>query len=133
MATDIVKCIVTTHVHYKEIQSLVQENNLPQPPALYLDDGNVELVTRLETREVEPIFALYTGGPSSLIAGTGPVTGYYQVTSSVTPHHGHQGQDSLVLQDDEREESAQEVEERFKLEKTRNSFRLNYIKDMLDK
>ena len=36
-----------------------------------------------QDEELDPLFALYTGGETSVIAGLGEVSGYYQVTSNI--------------------------------------------------
>ena len=62
--------IVSTHDHHPEIQRLIQDHpHLPAPGNVHLDDSEKGFITNLESYHMDPIFALYTGGPSSLIAG----------------------------------------------------------------
>ena len=129
LATEMVECIVTSHDQYQEIQTLLSNNNLDPVPAVFLDQAGVELVNNLEDEDVEPVFALYTGGPSSLLAGTGAVTGYYQVTSSVRPVE--QSTDDLVTQEMGDCSDTSNIEKKFKLEKEKNTSRLNHIQEML--
>ena len=44
---------------------------------MVLDSGEVSVVTDLENTEISPLFAVYVGGQSTLIAGKGRVLLFY--------------------------------------------------------
>ena len=69
--TGLVNCILTDYEHCHKVQRLLQDPSL-QPgniSLVYLDSGERYFLSDLENHHIDPIFALYTGGPSSLIAG----------------------------------------------------------------
>ena len=91
------------------------------------------------------MFAIYVGGESSVIAGdwwlevvywssdnilpgTGDITGFYLVTSNVSQSGDDRGGAALTRQPVQR---SQLSEEEFKRGKEINSYRLQYIKDIL--
>ena len=144
-----VSCVLTDHDHCHKVQRLLQDPSLKRGniSVIYLDSGQKDFISDLEHHHIDPIFALYTGGPSSLIAGeffkslssfickfglwisgTGELTGFYQATSCVQP----QGEDSpsdIVEAGDEAEAGKQPS---FYEQKLKNDYRLPYIKDILD-
>ena len=69
--TGLVTCLVTDHDHCHKVQRLLQDPSLKRGhiSVIYLDSGKKDFITDLENHHIDPIFALYTGGPSSLIAG----------------------------------------------------------------
>ena len=68
-------------------------------------------------------------------SGTGDVSGYYQVTSNVQPGSYDSNCEDMVKVDDtnETQDDLETVEKKFKSEKLKNSFRLDHIRDILDK
>ena len=62
------------------------------------------------------------------------MSGYYQVTSNVQPNTGgNDDHHQIVPVEDEETVEDNEVERKFKKGKETNSFRLNYIRDILNK
>ena len=155
LATNMVGCLVTSHTHLPALLPLLQQPDLCQPRVVCLEDSEVDVVSGLDDLHVDPMFALYTGGPSSLIAGmkrfipvlfvdlltsssvfvgTREMSGYYQVTSNVQPNTGANDDDHhIVPVEDEETVEDNEVERNFKKGKETNSFRLNHIRDILNK
>ena len=66
-----VSCVLTDHDHCHKVQRLLQDPSLLRGniSVIYLDSGQKDFISDLEHHHIDPIFALYTGGPSSLIAG----------------------------------------------------------------
>ena len=62
-----VGCVVTTHHNHHHLRPLLQDH--PLLASLVLDDQNIKVETDLHTAEISPMFAIYEGGQSSLIAG----------------------------------------------------------------
>ena len=62
-----VGCVVTTHHNHHHLQPLLQDH--PLLASLVLDGQNISVETDLHTAEISPMFAIYQGGQSSLIAG----------------------------------------------------------------
>merc|ERR1712227_479572 len=135
LSTGQVGAIIATHDQHSGIQTLLQNHpQISSPVTVHLDNSDNGFITKLESYHVDPIFAIYTGGPFSLIAGTGEITGYYQVTSNVQPGRYDSNCDDIVKVDtNENEDDLETVEKKFKAEKIKNSFRLDHIRDILDK
>lgn len=120
-----VGCVVTTHHNHHHLRPLLQDNQLLS--SLVLESRNIKVETDLHSAEISPIFAIYEGGQSSLIAGTGVLDGFYLVTSNLGPaKHKHRGDLTVRTSDCNSEEE-------FKQTKLRNSYRLDYIRDILNK
>ena len=144
--TGLVTCVLTDHEHCHKVQRLLQDPSL-QPgniSLIYLDSGKRDFISDLENHHIDPIFALYTGGPSSLIAGlkicilqingnfvtlgTGELTGFYQATSCVQPQREENPSD-IVMADDDVEEAG--TQPSFYEQKLKNDYRLPHIKHIL--
>ena len=84
-----VGCLVTTHQNHHHLQPLLQDD--PLLSSLVLDHRNikVERETTLQTAEISPMFAIYEGGQSSLIAGDMTRISRYPGNKSI----GYQGQE----------------------------------------
>jgi len=93
------------------------------------DTFSLELTEDKE--DLSPLFALYTGGDTSVIAGLNEEAGYYQVTSNV----GLTEVESLPHADEAAADGAlcKTQEEVFKEGKRTNKYRLDYIKRFLDR
>lgn len=112
----------------------------PHPPTLLIGHtcGMAEAKPVIQTKkdlgnsdraeDEEPLFALYCSGETGVIAGLGQEAGYYQVTSSLGLSGSQRRLDSSRTED---LADPAIKEERFKAEKRQNSFRLDYIQDML--
>jgi len=100
LSTGKVASTITSHHYHQELQKMFQVANFPSLPTVNLDPQSQELKKELEKFDVDPMFAIYTGGPSSLIAGTREMTGYYQVSSNVTPGPGNVDEDGLEVFED---------------------------------
>lgn len=126
----LVSCVLTDHDHCHKVQRLLQDPLLQRGniSVIYLDSGRKDFISDLENHHIDPIFALYTGGPSSLIAGTGELTGFYQATSCVQP----QREDNLsdIVEAGHKEEAGKQPS--FYEQKLKNNYRLPHIKDILD-
>lgn len=149
LASGRVSSLVTYHDHCHEVRTLLQEPDLQQRriSSLYLDSGERDYILDFENHHIDPIFALYTGGPSSLIAGkeqsldklsslimifnlgTGELTGFYQATSSVQPQ---MEDNSFDIVEAVRDEEVNLDQPSFYEHKLKNDYRLAYIKDILD-
>ena len=145
--TGLVRCVLTDHEHCHKVQTLLQDPSLRQGniSLIYLDNGKRDFISDLENYHIDPIFALYTGGPSSLIAGenicprvrkemmwflgTGELTGFYQATSCVQPQRDDNPGDIIKASGDEEELGKQPS---FFEQKLKNDYRLPYIKDILN-
>ena len=66
-SSDHVGCVVTTQYNHHLLQPLLQDNHLLS--SLVLDSQNIKVEADLHTAEISPMFAIYEGGQSSLIAG----------------------------------------------------------------
>ena len=75
------------------------------------------------SKELSPLFALYTGGETSVIAGVGEMAGYYQVSSNV----GLADKEFITAG----EGGGQIQEQTFKEGKRNNTYRLDYINKIL--
>jgi len=128
LSTGKVESTITSHHFCQELQKNFHDANIPFSTTVNLDPLNNRVKRDLEKYDVDPMFAIYTGGPSSLIAGTREITGYYQVSSNVTPGEENYVDDGLEVVED-----SGEAERKFKLQKTKNSFRLDHIRDILDR
>ena len=62
-----VGCLVTTHHNHHHLLPLLQDD--PLLASLVLDGQNIKVETDLHRAEISPMFAIYEGGQSSLIAG----------------------------------------------------------------
>jgi len=94
---------------------------------LNTDEFNLEL-TESYGEDLSPLFALYTGGETSVIAGLKEEAGYYQVTSNV----GISGVEKLSPPCPNGEAVPfQTPEQNFKERKRQNTYRLDYIDKML--
>ena len=60
-------CVVTSQETHRQVQPLLQSRL--SLGSLVLDSGLISSVADLDTREINPLFAIYVGGQSSLIAG----------------------------------------------------------------
>lgn len=77
--------------------------------------------------DLSPLFALYTGGETSVIAGLKEEAGYYQVTSNV----GLTAVEPLPEGDHGDGALCETPEQKFKEGKKKNTYRLAYINSML--
>lgn len=78
--------------------------------------------------DLSPLFALYTGGETSVIAGLKEEAGYYQVTSNV----GLTGAEPLSPGGEGEGALYKTPEQKFKEGKKKNTYRLDYINRMLE-
>lgn len=62
-----VGCVVTTHHNHHHLRPLLQDHH--NLASLVLDSQDIKVETDLQTAEISPMFAIYEGGQSSLIAG----------------------------------------------------------------
>eukprot|EP00092_Neocalanus_flemingeri_P026913 GFUD01029173.1.p1 GENE.GFUD01029173.1~~GFUD01029173.1.p1 ORF type:complete len:363 (-),score=96.39 GFUD01029173.1:4-1092(-) len=90
------------------------------------DEFNLEL-SGMEGEDLSPLFALYTGGETSVIAGLKEEAGYYQVTSNV----GLTPVDTLPPCGGSEGALYRTPEQEFKEGKKKNTYRLDYINKML--
>ena len=67
LSSEEVGCVVTSHDNHHLIRPLLQQSHLVS--SLVLDSQNLKVETDLHTKEISPMFAIYEGGQSSLIAG----------------------------------------------------------------
>merc|ERR1739842_35225 len=89
VSSEQVGCVVTSHDNHHLLRPLLQDSQLVS--SLVLDSRNFKVEADLQTAEISPLFAIYEGGQSSLIAGIGDLDGFYLVTSNVGPSkHQHQ-------------------------------------------
>merc|ERR1712130_51961 len=61
--------------------SLLENLNLTDSQTLHLEEEDILKWSQSEDNDLSPLFVLYSGGETSMIAGMGEETGYYQVAS----------------------------------------------------
>ena len=67
VCSDHIGCVVTTHQNHHHLRPLLQDHqNLA---SLVLENQGFKVETDLQAAEISPMFAIYEGGQSSLIAG----------------------------------------------------------------
>ena len=67
LSSEQVGCVVTNHDNHHLLSPLLQPSQLVS--SLVLDSQNLKVEADLHMAEISPMFAIYEGGQSSLIAG----------------------------------------------------------------
>ena len=76
VSSEQVGCVVTSHDNHHLLRPLLQDSQLVS--SLVLDSHNFKVEADLQTAEISPLFAIYEGGQSSLIAGDMTTDQVYQ-------------------------------------------------------